>query len=333
MLRRITKRRVFAALSIVAALALAVSAYAYFGASASSGVQPAGHYSTDNVQGQTLTVASNGLTGNPLVPGGSAQTVYFTVTNPGPNPVLAPVLTASIEQNGNGEVADQTQGGYDSGCYANWFKLGTPMFYSGVNGDGGISSGATAYGRVLVSMPASNVDQNKCEGATPKVDVSVTGTIKVGADTTVLGTYQTTGDEDSAVGGGNWATDDFARTYTVEHQPNGTYNVTEHFLGTFTTLNGGSPADPKVSIPAGIKGRMVGDYTFTGVSGSFDPNATCVPSSNGGQNDACSTAAFFAAHFGIPEPASYGWAFTYSSNSSTDTWVNADSGNSGNITG
>ena len=79
----------------------------------------------------TLAVAPNGLSGNPLVPGGSAQTVYFKVTNPGSSPVLAPVLDKELAQIGASLY------GY-SGCLASWYKLGTPMFYQGLNGDGSI---------------------------------------------------------------------------------------------------------------------------------------------------------------------------------------------------
>ena len=284
---------------------------------------------------ETLTVASNGLSGNPLVPGGPAQTVYFTVTNPGPNAVMAPVLTASIEQDGTGNVADSTQGGYDIGCSATWFQLGTPVLYAGVNGDGSISSGAVASGRVLMSMPASSVLQNACQNATPKVDVSVTGgIIEVGSGATVFGPYKTTGDLDSAVSGGNWAVDTFTRTYTVEPLSNGTYDVTEHFLGTFSTLAGGSPNDANITIPAGITGTFQGDYVFTGVSGTYNPNAACPSTGTApAQVDACSTASFFQAYFSISTPGAYSWAFHYSSNSSTDTWNNTDQGNTGNITG
>ena len=319
----------------VGAFVLAIGAYAFFAGSASSGgMQSAGAAQNDAGPGVvTLAVAPNGLSGNPLVPGGSAQTVYFKVTNPGSSPVLAPVLDKELAQSGASLY------GY-SGCLASWYQLGTPMFYQGLNGDGSIPANSTAYGRVLVSMPASNVDQSLCENAKPSVNVSVSGSIQQGADSSVLGPYQTTGDLDSADSGGNWATDTFTRTYTVAKQSDGSYNVTEHFLGTFETLPGNSPESAAIQIPAGIKGQMDGEYVFANVHGTFDPNAKCLPSGTDGKNqyDECNTTAFFKAHFSIDNAMAtlpYGWGFRYSSDSSADTWNNGDAthgGNTGNIT-
>lgn len=154
----------------------------------------------------------------------------------------------------------------------------------------------------------------------------------------VFGPYTTTGDPDSSVCGGNWANDAFTRTYVVTPGPGDAFQITELFNGTFVTIAGvpqPNPAScPGTSQTGGVTGTIYGQYAIT-VSASqaaaFDPYATCAGS--------CSTESFFSTFFGgidfdalSGSTINYGWQFYYNA-PGHGSWVNADYGNTGNITG
>lgn len=146
----------------------------------------------------------------------------------------------------------------------------------------------------------------------------------------VFGPYNTPNDQDSNTCGGNWATDNFDRTYIVTPQPDGSFDITELYNGTFTTNAGESQPNP-ASCPGtletgGVFGHMYGEYVLNlAAPADFNPTATC--------SAACGTSDFFADFFhGASEPANYAWEFYYTTPSNGD-WSNTDHGNTGNITG
>jgi hypothetical protein len=154
----------------------------------------------------------------------------------------------------------------------------------------------------------------------------------------VFGPYTTTGDPDSSVCGGNWATDAFTRTYIVTPGPGDAFQVTELFNGTFVTIAGVPQPNP-ASCPGtlqtgGVNGTLYGQYAITvgaADAAAFDPYASCAGS--------CNTESFFSTFFGgldfNANPGgniTYGWQFYYNA-PGHGSWVNADYGNTGNITG
>lgn len=145
----------------------------------------------------------------------------------------------------------------------------------------------------------------------------------------VFGPYTTTGDPDSNVCGGNWATDAFTRTYIVTPQSNGSFDVTEVFKGSFVTIAGAAEPNDSActtSQTGGVTGVFYGDYALNlAAPADFNPNATCAGS--------CSTASFFSTFFnGAAEPGSYAWEFYYTT-PHNGSWQNTDHGNTGEITG
>jgi hypothetical protein len=133
----------------------------------------------------------------------------------------------------------------------------------------------------------------------------------------------TTADQDSSACGGNWASDNFTRTYIVTPASDGSFTVTELFNGTFTTLSGNTPDSPCGSLAVGITGTMYGDYVLSAPIGSdFNFTATCTTS--------CTTDDFFSSFFSTTTPANYAWQFHYNT-ASNGSWSNTDHGNTGNI--
>jgi len=97
-----------------------------------------------------------------------------------------------------------------------------------------------------------------------------------------------------------WATDQVKRTFTVRQNANGSYTVTRHDTGSFTTTGPLSPsADPcpgvirkgkhgTVLLP-GATGKFHGYITGTVTGGTFNPNGTCAAD--------CGNTAFIAGFF------------------------------------
>lgn len=121
-----------------------------------------------------------------------------------------------------------------------------------------------------------------------------------------------------------WADDTFTRTYIVTPRSDRSFDVTELFNGTFTTIASGSPTDCSVLLPAGITGQFYGDMAFGTPSGlDFNFTATCPAGCTGTQ--------FFNTFFNTTPPGSgYAWQFHYAT-LSNGTWHNTDHGNTGSI--
>jgi hypothetical protein len=141
---------------------------------------------------------------------------------------------------------------------------------------------------------------------------------------------------DSGVGGNDWAFDTLTRKTEICEVTPGHYTATVADDGTFNTNAGLSPAGA-VTIVAGIKGTVKGGFTatftapagFAGYQGNFNGN-----SYNG--TAPSSSSDWVAKTYGNVEGFQMGknlvdWKWTYKSCS--ETWVNADAGNSGDITG
>ncbi len=142
------------------------------------------------------------------------------------------------------------------------------------------------------------------------------------------------GSPDSGTCGNFWADDLFDRTFKVDirQRPDGSYDVVEQFKnGTFITRAGHSPGGCEggntnpAQVPAGINGRMQGQFWIRVSNGVFNSNAN--PGSG-------TTAQFIASVFGPSATyVVYSFSLNYNAKNRGD-WKNASrdkGGNSGNI--
>ena len=146
---------------------------------------------------------------------------------------------------------------------------------------------------------------------------------------------------DSGTCGPDWANDAYTRKFTVTLPAvGGVYTVVEKFVkGHFTTLAGTSPGaceagpDNGNTVKGGVKGTFSGSYSFTVSGGTLNTGGTCTDTDLNGQ---CNTDEWVAGFFG--GGASWtlnNWGFKYHSTAKVLTqknWINAASGNSGDIT-
>jgi hypothetical protein len=148
MLRRFTQKRWIAALSVVAVLAVAGGAIAYFTASGS------GTGSATVGTPQKFTVAVTGPTG--LLPGAAAQGIGIKVTNPGTSAQELSAVTVSVDPAWTGAQADTTK----PPCTAADFALTPPTVTAGE-----VAPGATAtVSGAQIAMNDLGTNQDNCQG-------------------------------------------------------------------------------------------------------------------------------------------------------------------------
>jgi hypothetical protein len=150
--------------------------------------------------------------------------------------------------------------------------------------------------------------------------------------------YKMVNDYDSNTHGGAWANDSITRKLKVFDTGDGTYCATVNDTGSFVTLDADSPSGTG-TISAGIKGQMNGGYVASitgtlsdapayktkGFLGTFDLQCTDAATCPG-------TRPSFLSYFNAGASYSlddWGWIYHTARNG---TWVNAASGNSGDIT-
>jgi hypothetical protein len=161
-MRRFTKKRVIGALSLIAVLALAGGAFAYF-TSTGTGTGNATVGSSS-----TYTVTVGAPTGGTLYPGSGTDTVSIDVHNNSSGNQQVSNVAASLTANGSGDVYNANTSAYATGCKASWFTV-TPSetgLPADLNGGGDYTTSAT------ISMQDSNTNQNACQGVAPQVTVS-----------------------------------------------------------------------------------------------------------------------------------------------------------------
>jgi hypothetical protein len=147
-------------------------------------------------------------------------------------------------------------------------------------------------------------------------------------------------DADSGVAGNAWAFDNFTRQIKVFQLSDGSFCATARYEGTFTTNAGISPSGAG-TVSAGISAPFVGGYRATQFSGSLLTSPLASTHGNIGTFDYMCDASFNCPGF-VDWTTLYfstttgfnldwwGWIYHGGSNG---TWVNAISGNSGDITG
>jgi hypothetical protein len=160
MFRKIGKKRGVAALSVIAVLALAGGAFAYF---TSSG---GGTGSATVGTATNFTVTAQAASGS-MYPGGGSSTFSYVVNNPGTGAENLTGTTATVASSG-GNIVDN--GTAVSGCSASWFTASNTA-PAGLPQDlaGGTSS---TSGSVTVTMSDSGTNQDACKGHSPQITIS-----------------------------------------------------------------------------------------------------------------------------------------------------------------
>jgi hypothetical protein len=101
-----------------------------------------------------------------LYPGGPAQPINFSVTNPGSIPVTLATVTIAVAADPVSNLVEAVPGYTSSdiaGCYASWFTINPP---SPINGP--VAAGQTwvdSPSGASIVMPTSASDQDACQGA------------------------------------------------------------------------------------------------------------------------------------------------------------------------
>jgi hypothetical protein len=142
---------------------------------------------------------------------------------------------------------------------------------------------------------------------------------------------------DSGTCGNNWASDTYRRVFdaSTSASSDGTFTATETFIsGRFVTVAGPSPdacdpsGTPGSTVAGGVTGSFNGNFLIVVTGGTFNPNATCDPTSCG------TTAGFVATVYG--PTATYNvtsFGFTYHANGPDliqREWRNASPDQGGN---
>ena len=146
-------------------------------------------------------------------------------------------------------------------------------------------------------------------------------------------------DIDSGVGGNYWAQDNEVRQIQVLDEGNGTFCGNVSYEGDFTTFLGKSPSGIS-NVAAGVIGTFQGGYKIT-ITGSLLQTPAWKTKGSVGtfdygcdQSGSCSSLVSWLDQYFAPgysdELNSWGWVYHAGNNGS---WVNASSGNLGDITG
>jgi len=181
--------------------------------------------------------------------------------------------------------------------------------------------------------------------ATPHLDwgsqVSAAQCNMGGAKLVINVVQQVTNDADSGVAGNVWAFDSFNRQIQVWQLTDGTFCANLKYQGSFVTNAGTSPGGTG-TVGAGVMGTFEGGYTTGVFSATLTPGNNRTKGSIGTADYGCDvnyncpgyvnwTTRYFNSGAGVSLPTTW-WGWTYHAGDN-GAWVNASSGNSGDITG
>jgi hypothetical protein len=146
----------------------------------------------------------------------------------------------------------------------------------------------------------------------------------------VVNVHYTYTSPDSGLGGNDWANDTINRQLQIWKVADGIYCASVTDQGSFVTLAGTSPSGVG-TVSAGITGKLKGGYTTTPLilpGATFNPN-TLPTRGDLGTFTAENRPSFLS--YGLSgDLADWGWVYQTQNNG---TWINASTGNSGDITG
>jgi hypothetical protein len=151
-----------------------------------------------------------------------------------------------------------------------------------------------------------------------------------GAKLVVNINMQVSGDPDSGTAGNNWAVDEYNKHIQVWDLTGGKFYVDVKYVGSFTTVAGASPNANVTSgtVAEGIDGNMEGGYQAT-ITGTLQTGIKT--KGNLGQFVYPNLPDWLGQFFGAGATFEYiwwGWQYHTAQNG---TWVNASTGNSGDI--
>jgi hypothetical protein len=158
MFRRFTKKRAVVALSVVASLAVAGAAVAYFSTSGTGTGQA-------KVGTNTAFNVTFGTTTGTMYPGTGTSTVPYTITNPTGSGVQNLSSTNVAVASDGTNILDH--GAAVTGCLASWF---TAVDHPPVYGE--IADGGNKIGNATVTMSDVNSSQDLCKTHTPDITVN-----------------------------------------------------------------------------------------------------------------------------------------------------------------
>jgi hypothetical protein len=150
--------------------------------------------------------------------------------------------------------------------------------------------------------------------------------------------FQVTNDADSGVAGNYWAFDSYTKHVQVWDLGSGNFCAIVKYDGSFVTVAGTSPGGAG-SVGAGVTGTMEGGYSATITNGTFTPTTNRTKGNIGAKDFACDTSGNCPGYYSWVSTYFPTGTFAYSYSSWTynagdnGTWVNASTGNSGDITG
>jgi hypothetical protein len=184
MLGSFTKKRLVAAVGVVAALAGAGAAVAFFTGSSGSNTGSATVGSSTAWSVSSLTSSWAG-TLTALYPGATNDTELFsfTVTNSGNGSQNLKTITPAVKTDTTGTSCPgvscsnpnygdaETAGGSDiPGCLASWFTVVDDPGNPALPND--LAAAGTYSGKVDLTMQDSGTSQDSCQGASPGVTVT-----------------------------------------------------------------------------------------------------------------------------------------------------------------
>lgn len=144
-------------------------------------------------------------------------------------------------------------------------------------------------------------------------------------------TYKVINDLDSGLAG-NWATDNYNKSIKVWQQSDGTNCAIVKYQGQFVTFAGPSPENTG-TVGAGVTGAFEGGYQAN-FDGTYTPGSYKAQG-NLGTFDYIGGPSFDWVSAYFPDNSTFDlpyWAWNYHAGNN-GSWVNASTGNSGDITG
>jgi hypothetical protein len=158
MFRKIGRKRGVAALSVIAVLALAGGAFAYFSSNGSG----TGSATVGTATNFTVTPAA--AVGS-MYPGGGSSTFSYVVNNPSSGAQYLTGTTAVVASSG-GNIVDG--GSAVTGCSAAWFTASN----TSPSAQDLAGSTSSSSGSVTVTMSDSGTNQDPCKGHSPQITIS-----------------------------------------------------------------------------------------------------------------------------------------------------------------
>jgi hypothetical protein len=167
------RKKLFAAMGTIAALAVGAIAVAYFTGASGSGT---GSSTVGSSTAWSVAVNSGSATYTPagytaIYPGSGNEAIPFTVTNNGKGAQNLRTVTYAIKNDGGSPAnAETSTGTVITGCQASWFTAAADASNTTLPSD--LAAGGTYTGKVDVTMSDSGTSQDACQGASPGVTVT-----------------------------------------------------------------------------------------------------------------------------------------------------------------